>query len=179
LVTDIQPPDFEMRLAILNRKIQAEKIDIEASVASFIADKVKSNIRELEGLLIRLGAYYSLTGRQITCNLVDEILGKKSGKKKREMLLEDIREIVAEYFKISEEQIVGKTKTVEVVSARQIAMYIARNYTTYSLKTIGHFFGGRDHSTVIHSINKITQTMSQDSLLKFRVDEIVKKLQSD
>lgn len=179
LVTDIQPPDFEMRLAILNRKILSEKIDIEASVAAFIADKVKSNIRELEGLLIRLGAYYSLTGRQITCNLVNEILGKKNGRKKRELLLEDIRETVAEYFKIPEDQIMGKTKTIEVATARQIAMYISRNFTTYSLKTIGEFFGGRDHSTVIHSINKISQTLNQDSLLKFRVDEIIKKLQAD
>jgi chromosomal replication initiator protein len=179
LVTDIQPPDFEMRLAILNKKIKQDSLEISPDVAAYIADKVRSNIRELEGLLIRIGAYYSLTGREITENLVNEILGKKAEKQKKELSLENIQEVVAEYFKISPEQISGKTKTVEVASARQITMYIARNHTTYSLKTIGQFYGGRDHSTVIHSINKITQAMNQDSLLKFRIEEIVKKLQAD
>lgn len=179
LVTDIQPPDFEMRLAILSRKSQQEGLNIPPDVAAYIADKVRSNIRELEGLLIRLSAYYSLTGREINVNLVDEVLGKKAEKTRKEMSLEDIQKIVAGYFKISAEQVVGKTKTVEVATARQIAMFIARNHTTYSLKTIGRFFGGRDHSTVIHSINKITQLIGQDSLLKFRVDEIIKKLQAD
>ncbi len=178
LVTDIQPPDFEMRLAILNKKIEQDGIDISSDVAAYIADKVRSNIRELEGLLIRLSACYSLTGREISTQLVDEILGKKTQNKQKEMSLESIQKTVAEYFKISAEQIVGKGKTVEVASARQIAMYIARNYTTYSLKTIGKFFGGRDHSTVIHSINKISDLLNQDSLLKFRVDELIKKLQA-
>jgi chromosomal replication initiator protein len=179
LVTDIQPPDFEMRLAILNKKIKQDNLEIAPDVAAYIADKVRSNIRELEGLLIRIGAYYSLTGREITVNLVNEILGKKAEKQKKELSLENIQEEVAEYFKIAPEQISGKTKTVEVATARQITMYIARNFTTYSLKTIGQFYGGRDHSTVIHSINKITQAMNQDSLLKFRVEEIIKKLQAD
>jgi chromosomal replication initiator protein len=179
LVTDIQPPDFEMRLAILNKKIEREDLAISPDVASYIADKVRSNIRELEGLLIRIGAYYSLTGREVTVNLVNEILGKKAGKQKKELSLENILNVVAAYFKISPEQITGKGKTVEVATARQIAMYIARHNTTYSLKTIGGFFGGRDHSTVIHSINKITEMLGQDALLKFRVEEIIKKLQSD
>ena len=178
LVTDIQPPDFEMRLAILNKKIEKEKIEIPPDVAAYIADRVRSNIRELEGLLIRLTACYSLSGRDITINLVNDVLGKKAEKKQRELSLEDIREIVAEYFKVSANQLSGKGKTVEVASARQIAMYISRNHTTYSLKTIGKFYGGRDHSTVIHSINKISEALNQDSLLKFRVDEIVKKLQA-
>lgn len=179
LVTDIQPPDFEMRLAILSKKIEQDGIDIPPDVAAYIADKVRSNIRELEGLLIRLGAYYSLTGREISVELVNEILGKKTQNKQKEMSLENIQKITAEYFKIPAEQIVGKGKTVEVATARQIAMYIARNYTTYSLKTIGKFFGGRDHSTVIHSINKIADLLNQDSLLKFRVDELIKKLQAE
>ncbi len=179
LVTDIQPPDFEMRLAILHKKIESENLEISAEVADFIADKVRSNIRELEGLLIRLGAYYSLSGKEITCELVSEILGKKSTRKPKELSLDDIKKTVAEYFKIPADQIAGKGKTLEVATARQIAMFIARHYTTYSLKTIGRFFGGRDHSTVIHSINKINQTMGHDSLLKFRVDELIKKLRSD
>jgi chromosomal replication initiator protein len=179
LVTDIQPPDFEMRLAILGKKAKQEGISMTPEVAAYIADKVRSNIRELEGLLIRLSAYYSLTGREINVNLVDEVLGKKAEKTQKEMSLDNIQEKVAEYFKISSDHLSGKSKTVEVATARQIAMYIARNYTTYSLKTIGRFFGGRDHSTVIHSINKITQLMGQDSLLKFRIDEIVKKLQTE
>jgi len=179
LVTDIQRPEFEMRLAILNQKIEAENLDIPDDVAAFIADRIRSNIRDLEGFLIRLGAYYSLTGRKITIELVNEILGKKSDNQPKELSLDNILKQVAEYYQIPEDQITGKSKTLEVVTGRQIAMYIARNFTTYSLKTIGKFFGGRDHSTVIHSIRKITQVMGHDSLIRFRVDEIVKKLQSE
>lgn len=179
LVTDIQKPEFEMRLAILNKKIEAENLDIADNVAAYIADRIRSNIRALEGFLTRLGAYYSLTGREITIELVNEILGKKSDNQPKEFSLDAILKKVAEYYQIPEDQITGKSKTLEVATARQIAIYIARNFTTYSLKTIGKFFGGRDHSTVIHSIRKITQIMSHDSLIRFRVDEIVKKLQSE
>ncbi|MCD6161279.1 MAG: chromosomal replication initiator protein DnaA [candidate division Zixibacteria bacterium] len=179
LVVDIQPPDFEMRLAILNKKIETEDLNIPPNVAAFIANNISSNIRELEGFLIRLGAYYSLTGREITCELVKEIIGKKSGNRPKELSLDEINKKVAEYFKIPSDRITGKSKTVEVSTARQIAIYIARNNTTYSLKTIGNFFGGRDHSTIIHSIKKITQAMGQDSLLKFRIEEIVKRLQTE
>ena len=168
-----------MRLAILNKKIEAENLDISDDVAAFIADKIRSNIRDLEGFLTRIGAYYSLTGREITIELVNEIIGKKSDNRPKEFSLDDILKKVAEYYQIPEDQITGKSKTLEVATARQIAMYIARNFTTYSLKTIGKFFSGRDHSTVIHSIRKITQDMSHDSLIRFRVDEIVKKLQSE
>lgn len=176
LVSDIQPPDFEMRLAILNKRIETERLDISAEVAAFIADNVKSNIRELEGFLIRLSAYFSLTGRKITTELVSELLGKRANGRPKELTLEDIQKGVADYFKIDPEQLRGKGKTSEVANARQIAMYVARNHTTYSLKTIGDYYGGRDHSTVIHSITKVGQTMSTDSLLRFRVEEIVKKL---
>lgn len=176
LVSDIQPPDYEMRLAILNKRIETEKLDISAEVASFIADNVKSNIRELDGFLIRLSAYFSLTGRKITTELVSELLGKRANGRPKELTLEDIQKNVADYFKIDPEHLRGKGKTSEVANARQIAMYVARNHTTYSLKTIGDYFGGRDHSTVIHSITKVTQTLSTDSLLRFRVEEIVKKL---
>jgi chromosomal replication initiator protein len=176
LVGDIQPPDFEMRLAILNKRIESEKLDINPEVASYIADNVRSNIRELEGFLIRLSAYYSLTGRKISTELVSELLGKRANGRPRELTLEDIQKAVADYFKIASEQLRGKGKTSEVANARQIAMFIARNNTTYSLKTIGDYFGGRDHSTVIHSISKVGQSLSTDSLLKFRVEEIVKKL---
>ena len=177
LVTDVQRPDFEMRLAILNKKMKSENIEITPEVAGFIAERIQSNIRELEGFLIRIGAYHSLSGKKITCELVNEILGEKSSSKPKEFKLDSILDMVAEYFQIPQDQITGKSKTIEVATARQIGMYLARNFTTYSLKTVGKYFGGRDHSTVIHSINKITQTMSHDSLLRFRIDEIIKKLQ--
>jgi chromosomal replication initiator protein len=179
LVTDIQSPDFEMRLAILNKKTKSENMAIPDEVASFIADKVRSNIRELEGFLVRLSAYHSLTGREITMEFVSEIIGKKENKKHKELSLDGIQKTVAEYFKISPDSIKSKNKTFEIATARQIAMYIARHYTIYSLKTIGEFFGGRDHSTVIHSINKISDSLNHDSMLKFRINEIIKKLQTD
>ncbi len=179
LVADIQPPDFEMRLAILNKKIETENLDIPDDVASFIADKVRSNIRELEGFLVRLSAYHSLTGKDISMEFVAEMIDKKEKRKPKELSLDRIQKVVAEHFKISPDSVKSKSKTYEVATARQIAMYIARHYTIYSLKTIGEFFGGRDHSTVIHSINKISDSFNHDSLLKCKVDEIIKKLQTD
>jgi chromosomal replication initiator protein len=170
LVSDIQPPDFEMRLAILNKRIESDKIEISNEVATFIAENVRSNIRELEGFLIRLSAYYSLTGRKISTELVSELLGKRANGRPRELSLEDIQKTVADYFKIGNEQLRGKGKTTELANARQIAMFIARNHTTFSLKSIGDYFGGRDHSTVIHSISKVGQSLSTDTLLKFRVE---------
>ena len=110
---------------------------------------------------------------------VAEMIDKKEKRKPKELSLDRIQKVVAEHFKISPDSVKSKSKTYEVATARQIAMYIARHYTIYSLKTIGEFFGGRDHSTVIHSINKISDSFNHDSLLKCKVDEIIKKLQTD
>lgn len=178
LVVDIQPPDFEMRIAIIKQRIEAEQLPISDEVVAYIAEKVRSNIRELEGFLIRVSAHAYFHGQQITIELVAGLLARHNTRKQRELSLEDIRDAVAGFFSLSPENLIGKGKTVEVANARQIAMFIARLHTTYSLKTIGRFFGGRDHSTVIHSVNKIKDDIAHDSRMKFRIDEIIKKAQS-
>ena len=178
LVVDIQPPDFEMRTAIIRQKIEAEQLPISDDVVAYIAEKVRSNIRELEGFLIRVGAHASLNGQKITMELVSGLLARNDSRKQRELSLDNIRDAVASFFSLPPEKLIGKGKTMEVANARQIAMFIARYHTTYSLKTIGRFFGGRDHSTVIHSVNKIREDMAHDSRLKFRIDEIIKKAHS-
>lgn len=176
LVADIQPPDFETRLAILNRRLNDEGIKVSPEIAAMIADGIRSNVRELEGFLIRLSACSSLTRQEITPELVVQLLGKRANARPREITLEDIQKAVAGYLRLPPESLRGKSKTLEVATARQIAMYIARNKTSYSLKTIGDFFGGRDHSTVIHSITKIEESLSVDPSLKNRLEEILKRL---
>ncbi len=176
LVADIQPPDFEMRLAILNKRLSAEGLKVSPEIAAMIADGIRSNVRELEGFLIGLSACSSLTRQEITAELVTQLLEKRASKKPKEISLEEIQKTVSEYLRVSPESLKSKNKTLEVVTARQIAMYIAKHHTGHSLKKIGEFFGNRDHSTVIHAITKIAESLSIDGNLKHRLDEILKRL---
>jgi len=182
LMTDIQPPDLETRLAILNRKIKSEQLEVPSEVAVFIADRMQSNIRELEGFLNRVSAFHSMTGREITKEFIQEILAEnnvRNCRRPKELTIDKIIQEVGEYFNIPPAELTGKSKTLEVATARQVAMYLARHHTTYSLKTIGLHFGSRDHSTVIHSVNKVADSLGYDPLLRLRVDEILKKLKAD
>ncbi len=176
LVTDIQPPDFETRLAILNKRLSAEGLNIAPEIAAMIADAIRSNVRELEGFLIRLCACSSLTRQEITADLVTQLLGKRANSRQKEISLEEIQKTVAEIMHVPPEALKGKGKTLEVASARQMAMYIARHHTAFSLKMIGAFFGKRDHSTVIHSIKKVTESLAVDATLRHRLDTILKRL---
>lgn len=173
LVTDIQPPDLETRIAILRKKGERETIPIPNDVTFFIAEKIKSNIRELEGALIRIVAYAKLIGKEITVGLVKEVL--------KDMVLEDevkvsvelIQKKVAEYFNIRLSDLKGKKRNRAVVYPRQIAMYLARDLTDYSLPEIGDFFGGRDHTTVLHACEKITSCLKRDDEIKGLLNRLI------
>jgi len=158
LIVDLQPPEFESRVAILRKKAESDGIELPDEIISLIAQSITSNIRELEGTLIRLLAYASIQGKDITEELTLNVIGQYNRPAltvRKRITLEDILNIVSEYVGVSPEQIRGKRRTKNVALARQIAMYLARKFTGSSLKHIGQFFGGRDHSTVVHACKVI------------------------
>jgi chromosomal replication initiator protein len=177
LTSDIQPPDLETRIAILRKKSENEGIDIPQDVVECIAANVTSNIRELEGCLISLMAKSSLEGRDLTVDLAREVLKVVVGEVKSPLTIENIQRTVCEYFNIPDDLIRAKTRKQEVVNARQIAMYLAKELTNCSLKTIGLHFGGRDHSTVIHAYQSVEDQMRLDQKYLVNVTQIKRRLQ--
>jgi chromosomal replication initiator protein len=176
LVTDIQPPDFETRMAILKKKMQPEEANIPDDVLAYIASNVRSNIRELEGSLIRLLAFASLRQQTINLPLAESILKDTLSSKEQAVTIDTIITKVAAYFDVTEEVLRSKKKTQEVALARQVAMYLARTLTQMSLKAIGGYFSGRDHSTVIHSVNLVRAALKIDPHLKYKVDTVINML---
>lgn len=178
LVTDIQPPDFETRVAILMKKAEKDGVFLDSSVADFIAENIPSNIRELEGSLIRLLAYSSLHGKDISLNMASEILGDTFRKKTSLITIEFIQKIVASHFSLSISSLSGNSRRKEIAVSRHIAIYLCKQLTDSSLKTIGLNFGGRDHSTVIHSINMVEHKYLLDFSLSNQIKILTEKIKS-
>jgi chromosomal replication initiator protein len=155
LIADIQPPDFETKVAILKRKAEVEAVPLPDEVALFIAGRIKSNIRELEGSLIRLVAYASLTGRDISLELTQEVLRNAIDLDQKAITLDSIQRYVAEHYQLKVSDLKSRNNSKSVALPRQIAMYLCKSLTQASLPEIGRSFGGKHHSTVIHSIKKI------------------------
>ncbi|WP_066889317.1 chromosomal replication initiator protein DnaA [Clostridium nigeriense] len=177
LIADIQAPDFETRMAILKKKADVEKLNVANEVMVYIATKIKSNIRELEGALIRIVAYSSLTNRPITVELASEALKDIiSNKQNKNVTIDVIQDVVAGYFNLRVEDLKSQRRTRNVAYPRQIAMYLSRKLTDMSLPKIGEEFGGRDHTTVIHAYEKISDTLNTDESLQHTVNDITKKL---
>jgi len=179
LITDIQPPDLETRIAILRKKAKMENLEIPNEVMVYIAKKIKTNIRELEGALIRIMAYSSLTNKEINVELAKEALKDilpESKAKKIDIPL--IQKIVGEFYNLSIEDFKSKKRTRAVAYPRQIAMYLSRELTDHSLPKIGEEFGGRDHTTVLHAYDKISKDIEAKPSLKKRIDEIINKIKS-
>jgi chromosomal replication initiator protein len=176
LVTDIQPPDLETRIAILNKKSDSDGTPIPIEVATFIADNVTSNIRELEGSLIRLLAYASLNSKEISVDLAKDVLKDTIRNGTRQVTMEQIQKKVAAVCNLPWEALCSKRKTQEIALARQVAMYLARSLTSNSLKSIGAHFGGRDHSTVIHACTQVAENLKKDPDFKLKVDAIINSL---
>jgi chromosomal replication initiator protein len=155
LIADIQPPDLETKVAILKRKAEAEGVPLPDNVAMFIAGRIKSNIRELEGSLIRLIAYASLTGRDISLELTQEVLRNVIDLDNRAITIESIQKYVADYYQLKVHELKSRNNSKSVALPRQVAMYLCKKLTTASLPEIGRSFGGKHHSTVIHSVRKV------------------------
>lgn len=177
LVVDIQPPDMETRQAILQKKAEENDIDLPMEIFHFIATHIVSNIRELEGALIRLLAYASLNGVDVSLELAKNVLRDVIITKSRTISIEFIQKMTAEHFGFADDLLRAKTRKKEIAQARQIAMYLCKTLTDSSLKTIGLHFGGRDHSTVIHAITSTEKALSQDAKIKDKVKSIKNKIE--
>jgi len=177
LVADIQAPDIETRMAILNRKAETEHIPLPQDVALFLATAVKSNIRELEGYLIRIGAHASLTRREINLDLAKSILSPLISTAGREISPEAILKAVAEHYGVKVSDLRSDRKHKVVATPRQMAMYLLRELTNCSFPDIGRRFGGRDHTTVMYAVKKIEKKLPDDVSLRNTVDALRKKIE--
>ena len=172
LVTDIQPPDFETRTAILRKKAERENLHIPDSVTSFIADRIKSNIRELEGALIRVVAYSKLVGKDVDETVAYDVLKDLIVENQKKITVDLIQRKVAEYFEVRPSDMTAKRRSRNVVYPRHIAMFLSREMTSLSLPEIGEQFGGRDHTTVLHAYQKIKKDTKKDPKTKSLVDKL-------
>ena len=173
LITDIQAPDFETRIAILRKKSEIETTYLPDDLFFFLAEKIKTNIRELEGALIRVVAYAKLMNKNVSVDLAKEVLKEMIIEGEKKVGVDLIQKKVAQYFKITPQDMKAKKRTRVVVYPRQIAMYLSRNLTDLSLVEIGHFFGGRDHTTVLHACEKIEGVLTTDEKVRWVVDKLV------
>jgi chromosomal replication initiator protein len=163
LIADIQSPDLETKVAILKKKAEAEAVPLSDDVAIYIAGRIKSNIRELEGSLIRLVAYASLTGQEISLSLAQEVLRNILDHEEKAVTIEIIQKYVADYYNLKLSELKSKNNSKSVAMPRQIAMYLCKSLTHASLPEIGRSFGGKHHSTVIHSIRKVEDLRKKDN----------------
>lgn len=177
LATDIQPPDLETRIAILKKKIEREPVVVPDEVVIFIAQLIKTNIRELEGALIRTIAYSLLEEKPITIELTKEVLKDLLKEPKKLVTVDFIQRCVIEEFGISLQDLKTKRRNKNIVLPRQIAMYLSRELTELSLPEIGVFFGGKDHTTVLHSCNKIKEEIKNNKILKTQIERIIQVIQ--
>lgn len=176
LAADIRTPDFETRMAILKKKLEGEDIILPGDVLAFIARGAHSNIRELEGALVRLLAVSSLNKTEITLETAQQVLRDTLSPTRKPITVSAINGVVSSTFGIAENMLLSKRRTQDVAMARQVAMYLARTLTSMSLKTIGAEYGGRDHSTVIHAVNVVRDQLKVDPDLKLRVDQAISSL---
>ncbi len=177
LSVDISPPDLETRVAILWKKAEIENVRVSDDVFLYIASMVQSNIRELEGSLMRVLAYASLTGRDVDAELAEEALKNfLPSSRKKKITCAHVQKIVADYYNISLEELVSKKRSRGISYPRQIAMYLIRDVTDMSLPKIGNDFGGRDHTTVLHAVDKIQTELKTDNDLKKIVEELMMRI---
>ena len=178
LIADIQPPDFETRVAILKKKAEIERVRFSDDVAYLIASRIKSNIRELEGSLTRMIAFCALTGREMTLDLAQEVLSDVWGDEERIITIEQIQRRVSDFFGLKLSDLKAKNRTRAIAFPRQVAMYLSRQLTNSSLLEIGRAFGGKDHTTVLHAVEKIRLLQQEDPKLRKTVETLSQELNS-
>ncbi len=176
LIADIQAPDMETRVAILEKKAEMEEVPLSHEVALFLASHIDSNVRELEGSLTRLGAFASLTKTEITIELVKQVLKNTLRGIHREVTIENIQKAICDHFNLKLGDLKSKRRTKNIAQPRQMAMYLCRKYTSTSFPVIGDKFGGRDHSTVIHASKVIEQRIKSDSSVQIAIESLEKQL---
>jgi chromosomal replication initiator protein len=177
LIADIQPPDFETRVAILKKKAGVERVILPDDVAYLIAGRVKSNIRELEGSLTRMIAFCALSGREMNVDLAQEVLAQLWGDEEKIITIDHVQRKVCDLFGLKPSDLKAKTRTKAVAFPRQIAMYLARKLTHASLAEVGRAFGGKDHTTVLHAVDKINTLLEEDPKLRKTIDTLIQGIQ--
>ena len=177
LSADLQVPDFETRMEILDMKQKADGMEITSEVLKYVAYNIQTNVRELEGALISLLAQSSLNRKEIDLDLAKKVLKSFVKNANKELTIDTIQKLVSEYYNVSCEKLLDKTRKREIVQARQVSMYLAKMFTKNSLKTIGEHFGGRDHTTVIHSCQTVRNLMDTDMSFKDGVINLQQQLQ--
>jgi len=177
LCADLQEPDYETRFAILDEKIKKNDISIPPDVKEYICYNIEDNIRELEGVIVTLIAQSTLNNKTVNTDLAKEVIEQFVSRSNKEISVNNIKKLVAEHFELPVEKLQGKTRKRSIVIARQLSMYLAKNFTNSSLKSIGNDFGGRDHSTVIYSLKAVQDLMDTDALFKDTVNTLEKKVQ--
>ena len=178
LIADIQSPDLETKIAILKRKADAEGVFLPDDVALFIAGRIKSNIRELEGSLIRLLAFASLTGRELSMGLAQEVLRDVLRQEERAVTIDIIQKFVADYYQLKLVELKSRNNSKSVAMPRQVAMYLCKSLTNASLPEIGKSFGGKHHSTVIHSIRKVEDLRKKDTSFNSLITTLTESIRS-
>ena len=173
LITDIQPPDFETRIAILRKKAQSENLNVPNIVIDFIAEKIPSNIRQLEGALTKLTAYSTLTKKKLSISLAQNILKDIIPLENKKISIGQVQKAVADYYTIKVNSLLSKKRTKDIVLARQVAIYLSRELTDLSLTSIGEAFGRRDHTTIIHSYTKIKNKIEKDKSFKGVIKNLI------
>ena len=172
LIADIQLPDLETKVAILKKKAELEAVNLPDEVVFFIAQHIRSNIRELEGSLIRLVAFSSLTGEKITLSLAEKVLKNIADQNARITTAKDVQRVVANHFSLSPTDLRTKNNSRRIAEPRQIAMFLTRKLTKESLPQIGKAFGGKHHTTVLHSVKKIERLSKEDTRMKLLLERL-------
>jgi chromosomal replication initiator protein len=179
LIVDIQPPDLETRIAILRLKAEQDNLEIPYEIIEFIAENICSNVRELEGAMIRLLAYSSLLNVDIDIELAKKVLREIQGSKRQSIIsVENIQNVICSSYNINLDLLIGKNRRKEIAEARMIAMYFTREYTNLSLKTIGLYFGGRDHSTVVHACKWVESKIDSDLKFSDNISSLKSRIES-
>jgi chromosomal replication initiator protein len=176
LIADIQPPDFETRVAILKKKAELERVRFPDDVAFLVASRVKSNIRELEGSLTRMIAFCAFSGREMSIDLAQEVLADLWGEEEKVVTIEQIQRKVSDFFGVKLSDIKARNRTKAVAFPRQVAMYLSRQLTHASLAEIGRTFGGKDHTTVLHATGKIQALLQEDQKLRKLLDSLIQEI---
>jgi len=176
LIADIQPPDMETRVAILQKKAETVGVQLPHEVAIFLASSIDSNVRELEGSLTRLGAFASLTKSMITIDLAKEVLHNTLKGSEKEVTVESIQKTICEFYNLKMGDLKAKRRTKNIALPRQVAMYLCRKYTETSFPAIGYKFGGRDHSTVIHASKAIEKRIKNDPLMQTTIEKLERNM---
>ena len=177
LIADIQPPDLETKVAILRKKVEAQGIDLPDDVALFIAGGIKSNIRELEGALVRLVAYSSLTGERLDLSLAQRVLWHLSECAARAITIGEIQKSVADHYSLKVAELKARSNARRVSEPRQVAMFLSKELTQNSLSEIGREFGGKHHTTVLHAIRKVDEMQKRDPQMKLTIETLVEAIQ--